>query len=81
MATLKIQPVHGDLGSQEVAQLVHSYNHLLDTLSTLILGMSTAANTAGINALCVTADASLEAVVCKIQQQPQIPMARRMATV
>jgi hypothetical protein len=71
--SVKTQKVVGDLGSQEVAQLINSYNKLLDILDTLIVGMSTAADTAAVNALSVTAVASL-ATVYKIQPEPAIAL-------
>ena len=74
-------PVVGDLGSQEFRQLVHSYNHLLDILNVFILGVSTAANTAAINALAVTALASLEADSFKMKEQPNVPVALGMSRV
>jgi len=79
--TMTIQPVLGDLGSQEVQQLIVSYNALLDTLDVLITGMSTAVNTAAVNALAVTALASLEANSFKLRSEPQVPVYRTRATV
>jgi hypothetical protein len=74
MATYQTQKVVGDLGSQEHAQLVNSYNELLDALGTLITGLKTAADVAAIQALATAAETSLEANVKKLQQSPNLPL-------
>ena len=79
--TMSIRPVLGDIGSQEVQQLLISYNALLATLDTLITGMSTAVDTAAINALAVTALASLEADSFQVRTEKQIPPYRTRALV
>ena len=70
---IKTQKVVGDLGSQEVAQLVNSYNKLLDILDTLIVGLVTAGNIGAVNTLATTAVASL-VTVYKIQPEPAIAL-------
>lgn len=75
MATIKTLPVIADLGSQEVAQLIHSYNHLLDTLGTLITGLKTAVDVPAINTLATTAETSMQDFVYMIKEQPNIPLA------
>jgi hypothetical protein len=74
MATLKTQPVVGDLGSQQLAHLAYSYGKLLDVLGTLITGLKTAADVPAVNALAVTAEASLEADAYKVTSEPNVPM-------
>jgi hypothetical protein len=74
MASFKTQKVPGDVGSQQVAQLIHSYNHLLDILGTLITGLKTAANIGAQQTLATTAEASLELLVHKQEQIPNIPL-------
>lgn len=79
MATIKIQPVHGDLGSQEVAHLIHSYNHLLDVLGTMITAMKTTAGFVGdLQTIATTAETALQANVYKLSSEPVIPMAPAM---
>ena len=73
MANLKTQTVTGDLGSQQFKQLLTSYNALLSVLSTYITGVSTAADTAAINALAVTAEAAMEANVYIQAEKPNVP--------
>jgi len=79
MATIKTLPVTGDLGSQEVAQLIHSYNHLLDVVGDLITGLKTVADEAATHALATTAETALQTNVFKVQEVKQIPLARRFA--
>lgn len=71
---LKTQRVVGDVGSQELAQLLHSYNHLLDALDTLISGLSTAADITAVNTLATTALASVEANAYKVVATKDIPL-------
>lgn len=79
MADLLTQKVHGDLGSQEHAQLVASYNELLDVLGDLITGLKTAADTAAINTLATTAETAMEANVKKLQSLPNVPLGPAIA--
>jgi hypothetical protein len=79
MASLKTQPVLADSGSQEVATLVLSYNHLLDTLGTLITGLKTAADVSAIQTLATAAETSMVASAYKIQLEPRIPASRKFA--
>jgi len=72
MANLMTQKVVGDTPSQETAQLIHSYNQLLDMLGTLITDLKTAANIGAVNALAVTAEASMQTLVYKLQAKPNI---------
>lgn len=81
MATLKTQKVHGDLGSQEVAQLQSSYNELLDVLGDLITGLKTAADVAAVNTLATTAETAMEANVKKLESVPNIPLSPSIPTV
>lgn len=74
MATIKTLPVIADLGSQEVAQLVHSYNHLLDVLGDLITGLTTVADEAATHALALLAETALQDNVFKIQEKPDSPL-------
>lgn len=71
---LKTQKVIGDTGSQEGAQLLHSYNQLLDVLYTLIDGLSTAIDITAVNTLAVTALASVEESVYKVVTDKNIPL-------
>lgn len=80
MASIKTQPVLGDVGSQQIEQLIHSYNHLLDVLGDLITGLKTAADVTAQKALAVTAEAALVANVFKQQTKPAAPLGRRFAT-
>lgn len=80
MATLKTLPVVGDSGSQELAQLLSSYNQLLDILGTLITGMKTVADEAALHVLATTAETAMEANVLKIVPTYQVPLARHFAT-
>lgn len=79
MATIKTQPVLGDLGSHEVQLLQTSYDHLLDVLGDLITGLKTAANIGAVNVLATTAETALQGNVFKIQSKPQIPPYKHMA--
>lgn len=79
MASIKTQPVLGDIGSQEVAQLLHSYNHLLDAVGDLITGLRTAANIGAQQTLATAAETALQNNVYKIQSKPPIPLARKFA--
>jgi hypothetical protein len=79
MATLKTQPVLGDLGSQEVYQLMHSYNHLLDVLGTMITAMKTTAGFVGdLQTIATTAETALQANVFKLREERPLPAAKRM---
>ena len=75
---LKTQKVVGDTGSQEGAQLLHSYNQLLDTLYTLIDGLSTAVDITAVNTLATTALATVEASVYKVVTDRNIPLSPAM---
>lgn len=80
MATLKTQPVIGDLGSHEVQLLMTNYNSLLDTLGDLITGLKTAANIGAQQALATAAETALQDNVCKLQSKPQVPSYKNMPT-
>jgi len=71
---LKTQQIVDGLGSQEVAQLVRSYNALLVTLDTLITGLKTAADAAAINVLATAAELTLQANSYKLALSPSVPM-------
>jgi len=79
MAALKTQPVVSDLGSQEVAQLIYSYNQLLDTMGALITELKSAAVVGDIVTAATTAEIAMEAVVYKLEQNPAIPLAPAFA--
>lgn len=74
MATIKTQKVIGDLGSQEHAQLVDSYNKLVDVVGDLITALKGAADVAAINTAGTTAETAIEANVKKLEQVPNIPL-------
>lgn len=74
MATIKTQKVVGDLGSQEHAQLVDSYNKLVDVVGDLITALKGAADVAAINTAGTTAETAIEANVKKLEQVPNIPL-------
>ena len=74
MATIKTLPVVADLGSQEVSQLIHSYNHLLDVLGDLITGLKIVADEAATHALATIAETALQTNVFKIQEQPDLTL-------
>jgi hypothetical protein len=78
MASIKIQRVVGDSGSQEFVQLLGSYNALLDVLGTLITGLKTTADEAATNALATTAETALQNTVYKVQGTYDIPNGPRM---
>lgn len=80
MANFTTQTVVGDLGSQEHAQLVSSYNALLDVLGDLITGLKSAAVVGDIVTLATTAETALEANVKKLQQSPNVPLSPAMPT-
>jgi anti-sigma regulatory factor (Ser/Thr protein kinase) len=80
MATIKTQPVVGDSGSQEMAQLVRSYNNLLDVVGDLITGLKTVVDEAATNTLAATAETALQTNVFKILEQPPIALGRKMNT-
>jgi len=75
MANYLTQNVIADLGSEEVKQLITSYNALLDAVGDLITGMTTAADTAAINTLATTAETALVANVKIIAPKPVVPSA------
>jgi len=81
MASIKTLPVVSDLGSQEVAQLVNNYNHLLDVLGDMITSMkATAGFVADLQTIATTAETALEATVYKIAQSPNVPLGRVFPT-
>lgn len=80
MANYTTQSVIGDLGSQEYAQLVNSYNELCDVLGDLITGLKTAAAVGDINTLATTAETALDANVKKFQQVPNVPLGPTLPT-
>jgi len=76
MATFKTQKVVGDLGSQEVAQLISNYNHLLDVVGDLVTALKSAAGFVGdLQTKATTAETALQNTVCKLEVNPQIPLA------
>ena len=80
MASLTTQKVQGDLGSQEVAQLISSYNALLDVVGDLVTALKGAADVAAINTAGTTAETNIEANVKKLQSEPNIPLAPTQPT-
>lgn len=80
MASLTTQKVQGDLGSQEVAQLLASYNALLDVVGDLVTALKGAADVAAVNTAGTAAETAIEANVKKIQSDPAIPLAPRQPT-
>jgi hypothetical protein len=79
MATIKTQKITGDLGSQEVAQLITSYNALLDVLGDLITGLKTVADEAATHTLATTAETALEANVYKVVEERSRPLGKAPA--
>ena len=79
MANLKTQQVVGDLGSQEHAQLVASYNALLDVVGDLVTALKSATDS-NVSTPATTAETAMEAGVKKLQQGPEVPLAPAMAT-
>jgi hypothetical protein len=77
MADLKTQHVVGDLGSQQVQQLIVSYNALLVVLGDMITSMKTTAGfVADLQTIATTAETALEAGVYYQAQDPNIPAGR-----
>jgi len=80
MANIKTQRVHGDLGSQQLAQLQNSYNNLVDILGTLITGLKTAV-IGDVNTLATAAEAAMEANVPKLLATPRTPLQPQVAPI
>jgi hypothetical protein len=74
MATLKTQKVHGDLGSQEVAQLIASHNALLDAMGDLVTALKAAAAIGDVVTAATNAELAMETYTKKIQSVPNIPL-------
>lgn len=75
MASILTQKVTGDLGSQEVAQLVSNYNALLDVVGDLVTALKGAADVAAVNTAGTAAETALESTVNKLQAVPNVPLA------
>ena len=80
MATYQTQPIVSDLGSQEFAQLLASYNELLDAFGDFVTTLKSASVIGDVVAAATTAETALEANVKKLQQNPNIPLAPAMPT-
>jgi len=78
MATIKTQPVHADLGSQELAQLRTNYNNLVQVFGDLVTTIKSATLVADIVAAVTTAETALQNTVAKIGAQPNIPLGKAM---
>jgi len=71
---LKTQKIVGDVGSQEMAQLIRSHNLLLDAMYALVTGLITAADITAVHALATTAEAAMASGVYKILPKANIPL-------
>jgi hypothetical protein len=75
---LKTQKIVSDSGSQELAQLVKSYNALLDTMNTMIVALTAATDfdddATGVVGIAKAAKATLEANSCKLSLKPNVPL-------
>jgi len=75
---LKTQKIVSDSGSQELAQLVKSYNALLETVETMIVALTAATDfdddATGIVGISKAAKATIQANSYKLALKPNVPL-------
>ena len=70
MSNIKTLRVIEDTGSQEVALLVESTNHLLQTLGDLVTTLKSAVNIGDVVAAATTAESALQLSTYKLKREP-----------
>lgn len=82
MANLRTLPIVEDLGSEQIKQLIVSYNALLDFVGNIVDDLEGAANIGAVNVAMTARLLELEtntATVLKIGRQPGVPSRPRQA--